>query len=86
MVYDGKDRPMIGEPGVDTLAVKRVEGGRVTFTEKKAGKVVITGTRTISSDGGQLLLRNSRSCRSLAAPRSSAAISFIRMRSARLAM
>ncbi len=51
MVYDGKDRPMIGEPGVDTLAVKRVEGGRVTFTEKKAGQVVITGTRTISSDG-----------------------------------
>ncbi len=49
--YDGKDRPQTGNPGADTLSLKRVNAFTVEFTQKRAGKVVITGTRTISPDG-----------------------------------
>jgi hypothetical protein len=51
MSYDGKDRPMTGDPDSDTLSLKRVDPSTVAFTQKRAGKVVITGTRTISPDG-----------------------------------
>lgn len=49
--YDGKDRPMTGSPDADTLAVSRTNASTATFTQKRAGKVVITGTRVISGDG-----------------------------------
>src|ERR1041384_3886202 len=49
--YDGKDRPQTGSPDADTLSVKRVNAHSVAFTQKRDGKVVITGTRTISADG-----------------------------------
>lgn len=49
--YDGKDRPQTGNPDADTLSLKRVDDHTVSFTQKRAGKVVITGTRTISADG-----------------------------------
>jgi hypothetical protein len=51
MSYDSKDRPMTGDPDSDTLSLKRVDPFKVEFVQKKAGKVVITGTRTISPDG-----------------------------------
>ena len=49
--YDGKDRPQTGNPDADTLSLKRIDALNTEFTQKKAGKVVITGTRTISRDG-----------------------------------
>ena len=49
--YDGKDRPQTGNPDADTLSLKRIDPFTTEFTQKKAGKVVITGTRTISRDG-----------------------------------
>jgi hypothetical protein len=49
--YDGKDRPQTGNPDADTLSLKRVNASSAEFTQKRAGKVVITGTRTISPDG-----------------------------------
>jgi len=49
--YDGKDRPQTGNPGADTLSLKRVNAFTVEFTQKRVRKVVITGTRTISPDG-----------------------------------
>ena len=49
--YDGKDRPLTGNPDADMLSLKRVNAITAEFTQKRAGKVVITGTRTISSDG-----------------------------------
>ena len=49
--YDGKDRPMTGDPDADTLSVKRVDAFTVESIEKKAGKIVITGTRVIARDG-----------------------------------
>jgi len=49
--YDGKDRPQTGNPNADTLSLKRVNASSAEFTQKRAAKVVITGTRTVSSDG-----------------------------------
>lgn len=49
--YDGKDRPVTGRPDADTLSLKRIDAFTTEFTQKKAGKVVITGTRVISKDG-----------------------------------
>jgi len=51
MNYDGKDRPFVGSQDADTLSLKRVDASSAEFTQKKAGKVVITGTRSISQDG-----------------------------------
>jgi hypothetical protein len=49
--YDGKDRPLAGSPVADTLSLKRIDAFTAEFTQKKAGKVVATGTRVISKDG-----------------------------------
>jgi hypothetical protein len=49
--YDGKDRPTAGFPDLDALSVKRIDALTAEFTQKKAGKVVATGTRVISKDG-----------------------------------
>jgi hypothetical protein len=53
---DGKDRPLTGNPNADTLSIKRIDTNTVEFTLKKAGKVVITGRRTISKDGKTMTL------------------------------
>ena len=49
--YDGKDRPQTGNPDADALSLKRIDASTTEFTQKRAGKVVMTGTRTISRDG-----------------------------------
>ena len=49
--YDGKDRPTTGFADADALSLKRIDPFTAEFTQKMAGKVVITGTRTISRDG-----------------------------------
>ena len=49
--YDAKDRPLTGNPDADALSVKRIDAFSSEFTQKRAGKVVINGTRTISRDG-----------------------------------
>jgi len=51
VVYDGKDRPMTGSADADMLSVKQTDAYTTEFTQKKAGKVVMTGTRAISKDG-----------------------------------
>jgi hypothetical protein len=51
IIYDGKDRALTGDPDADLLSLKRIDAYTTEFTEKKAGKVVLTGTRSISRDG-----------------------------------
>ena len=51
VVYDGKNRPMTGSPDADILAVKQTDAYTTEFAQKKGGKVVMTGTRSISRDG-----------------------------------
>jgi hypothetical protein len=54
--YGGKDYPVTGSTVFDTLAVKRVSTNTTSYEAKKAGKVVLTGARTISADGKVLTL------------------------------
>ena len=49
--YDGKDRPQTGNPDADVLSLKRIDNFTTEFTQKRAGKVVMTGTRIVSRDG-----------------------------------
>jgi hypothetical protein len=58
IVNDGKDVPMTGNPDADVLSLKRVDAFSTEFSLKKAGKVVITGTRTISRDGKLMTITN----------------------------
>ncbi|MDO8539974.1 MAG: DUF4440 domain-containing protein [Opitutaceae bacterium] len=51
IVYNGTDQPVVaGEPG-ETLAFTRASARALAFTNKQNGKVVSTGTRTVSADG-----------------------------------
>jgi hypothetical protein len=56
MNYDEKDRPTTGLPDSDTLSLKRIDAFTTDYTRKRAGKVVITGTRTISRDGKSMTI------------------------------
>jgi len=58
LAADGRDVPMTGNPNADTLSLKPIDAFKVQFALKKAGKVVITGTRTISSDGKVMTITN----------------------------
>lgn len=49
--YDGKDYPMTGFPDADAISYKRISVSTLEFTQKRANKVVGTGTRTVSKDG-----------------------------------
>ena len=49
--FDGKDYPLKGSGNADSIALKRRDLYTLEVTQKKGGKVVITGTRTISRDG-----------------------------------
>jgi hypothetical protein len=57
--YDGKDYNFTfteGTPDVDTIAVKRVDANTVTYTNKKGGNVVETGTVVVSNNGKVLTI------------------------------
>jgi hypothetical protein len=49
--YDGKETSMSGFDEGDSLTIKRVDSNTFAVTQKKAGKIVSTGTRVMSSDG-----------------------------------
>lgn len=49
--YDGKDRPVTGNPDLDALSLKRIDTFTTESTHKRAGKVVATATRVVSKDG-----------------------------------
>ena len=51
VVYDGKDRPVTGNPDADMLSLKRIDSFTTEFTQKKGGRVVIIGTGAISKEG-----------------------------------
>ena len=48
---DGKDYPYTGSTLHDTISITPVDALTANWTGKKAGKVVINGTRVISKDG-----------------------------------
>jgi len=50
--YDGKDVPITGtNPDADTVARTRINASTIQTVQKKGGKVTITQTSAVSSDG-----------------------------------
>lgn len=49
--FDGKDYALTGSPTADTRSYRRVNSRTLALREKKGGKVVTTGTITVSRDG-----------------------------------
>jgi hypothetical protein len=54
---DGKDYPVTGAPGWDTISGKQVDSNTAEFTVKKGGKVIGRISRTVSKDGKTLTSR-----------------------------
>ena len=52
----GKDYPYEGSPTIDTISLTSVDTFTATYVLKKAGEVVLTGTRAISKDGKTMTL------------------------------
>jgi polyphosphate kinase 2 (PPK2 family) len=49
--FDGKDYPVTGDSTSDTRSVKKIDDHTLSFTVKKAGKVLFTGSIVLSADG-----------------------------------
>lgn len=49
--FDGKDYPTTGDPSADMRAYKPVNDHTQALTQKKGGKVTITGRVVVSADG-----------------------------------
>ncbi len=50
-MFDGKDYPLVGDPASDTRSYKKVNGNTMELTNKKGGKVTVTGKIVVSADG-----------------------------------
>jgi hypothetical protein len=49
--FDGKDYPITGDPTSDARSYEQVNARTVELTNKKAGKITISGRIRISADG-----------------------------------
>ena len=49
--FDGKDYPVTGDPANDMRSYRRVNDHRLALTDKKDGKVTLTGRIVVSADG-----------------------------------
>jgi hypothetical protein len=49
--FDGKDYPLTGDPDTDTRAYKPINDHTWAITEKKGGKIVLSGRIIYSADG-----------------------------------
>ena len=49
--FDGKDYPVTGDPNSDARSYTKVNDRTLTTTNKKNGKVTVTGQIVVSSDG-----------------------------------
>jgi hypothetical protein len=48
---DGTDAPYMGDPGISTVSVKRIDANTIEETDKRAGKAISTSRMTVSADG-----------------------------------
>ena len=53
---DGKDYPYKGSQIYDSISYKTVDARTVSYTTKKAGKLVTNGTRVVSADGKEMTI------------------------------
>jgi hypothetical protein len=49
--FDGKDYPVTGDPDNDMRSYKRITSHILALTDKKEGKVTLTGRVVVSADG-----------------------------------
>ena len=49
--FDGKDYPLTGDPTADMRSYKTVDDHTLALTNKKDGKVTLTGRIAVSADG-----------------------------------
>ena len=49
--FDGKDYPVTGDPSADTRAYTKVNDHTLSLTNKKDGKVTVSGRAVVSADG-----------------------------------
>jgi hypothetical protein len=49
--FDGKDYPVTGDPSLDSRSYKKVDDRTLELTNKKDGKVTLTGRIAVSADG-----------------------------------
>lgn len=49
--FDGKDYPLTGDTTADMRSYKQVDANTLELTNKKDGKVVVTGRISLSADG-----------------------------------
>jgi hypothetical protein len=49
--FDGKDYPLTGDPTADTRSYTKVNDHRLALTNKKNGKLMISGHIVLSADG-----------------------------------
>jgi len=49
--FDGKDYPLTGDPTADTRSYKQIDPSTLELTNKKGGKVIVSGKITVSADG-----------------------------------
>lgn len=49
--FDGKDYPFKGDPGITSIALKKVDNNTIEETDKREGKAVYIKRMTVSSDG-----------------------------------
>jgi hypothetical protein len=49
--FDGKDYPVIGDPNSDARSYTKLNDRTLTTTNKKNGKVTVTGQIVVSADG-----------------------------------
>jgi hypothetical protein len=58
ITYDGKDRPVTGNPDADSVSSKAIDAHTSDFTLKEGGKVVGSVHRVVSADGKTLTVHN----------------------------
>jgi hypothetical protein len=49
--FDGKDYPLTGDPTADTRSYKQIDASTLELSNKKGGKVIVSGKITVSADG-----------------------------------
>jgi len=56
--FDGKDYPLTGDSSADSRAYVKVDDHTLALTNKKDGKVVVSGRITVSADGKSRTLKS----------------------------
>jgi len=57
--FDGKDYPITGDPTADARSYKKINDRTLELTNKKDGKVTVSGRIVVSADGKSRTLTNS---------------------------